>query len=701
MLQLKMSIKRLVLLGSVMSVTAMSAGCGSDPASAPPPVLEEGEIAVDDRCDIDDADQNCIEVADGVVTLDDLPGLEGIGFDVDRQAALLTFSPGSTRPAALQEGAVIYKRRGARKFVRRIVSVSETATGYEIVTERVPIRDAIKRMRLVGDFALDLDRGVAIPVETAALSRSAGIAQEWAGLKRSRSGSKVILETPRVNATLDYEWSYDVFVRVRALFGLGKNDESEVTLNGEFEAFLGASVSISDAFDRKAELILLNFPPVPIGLVTVDIDVFGGVNLAGSGSLEASVGYRGTVDIAAGFQTAPRGGIAATFFDEDPKLTREGPEITGEGLISGRVYLEPEIGIGWDPLVEGTVGAEIYAKVDLSGYTVSSEVLGDDVRAKREFCTDLSIGVAPELGISGLFNLLDEEWQLATFDVSLPGFPTCEIRTEVEFGAVSRCNIAADAEEMPAGICLQDADCVKETTHPCEVVTCNSNCVCETVDRAQEDCCIPDAWREAHPGPIFRPGFEYDCDDDDPRTIDSCIDTQCRHEWIPNSCLDVNDCIDFDDGGDSEAICIRERALDAEVSQAPTRERLPSQIIGEGEDAIGFCSYVIVYSLPEEPEEGPTAPVVVDECDIRTEDVDCDDGDDGTRDWCLKEPATPGGPVSPATPGECRNTPRRLQPGACIRDGQCDDGDVQTGDSCEEGRCVYTRVSEHTRPPGL
>lgn len=52
--------------------------CGSESSTSQPVVLEEGEIPVDDICDVDDTTQNCIEVADGVVTLDDLPGLHTV-----------------------------------------------------------------------------------------------------------------------------------------------------------------------------------------------------------------------------------------------------------------------------------------------------------------------------------------------------------------------------------------------------------------------------------------------------------------------------------------------------------------------------------------------------------------------------------------------------------------------------------------------
>ncbi|MGB0714419.1 MAG: hypothetical protein ACPGXK_00980 [Phycisphaerae bacterium] len=231
--------------------------------------------------------------------------------------------------------------------------------------------------------------------------------------------------------------------------------------------------------------------------------------------------------------------------------------------------------------------------------------------------------------------------------------------------------------------------------------TCNPNFGCEPEIFVCDDGidCTDDSCNEDFESCVHTPNNSL-CDDDDPCTLDQCDQSNgCFYE--EQDCSDFNECTD-DECVDGECMYVN--------NTAPCNDNDPctiDDICGNGscngapvvcpgnqtcDPADGVCKECIT---DQDCDDGN--PCTNDTCDnnacVSTNNMDaCDDGDNCTENDICAGGACAGtdvvcnaGEVCDPADGVCKE---------CLGDGDCNDDNLCTDDTCESGTCVFTNNTE-------
>jgi len=189
-----------------------------------------------------------------------------------------------------------------------------------------------------------------------------------------------------------------------------------------------------------------------------------------------------------------------------------------------------------------------------------------------------------------------------------------------------------------------------------------------------------------------------DCDDQDPCTLDSCVEGQCVHENTC-ACRNDDDCDDADactydtcEGGQCahQEICVCEQDSDCDDSNPCTNDSCLQ----------GHCTRDYNTAACDDG----IACTENDHCDTGScvgQAINCDDGNPCTADSCDNGECTHQEICScnqdsdcddddPCTDDACDNSECTHQSiCACVEDVDCDDDDPCTDDACDNGECTH------------
>ncbi|MEW6433179.1 MAG: hypothetical protein AB1730_16875 [Myxococcota bacterium] len=491
-------------------------GCGptNDPYAPDRNAWDDVPVAL--KCDPNNDQQNCIEPRENTVRIDDEDRLKvaSASWDAATSELTVTLKQGASLDPRIKVGTILYRSRKDRlPLLHRVETLEKNGQVVKAKLVRVSAKEAFARGRIraripitTGAMQQPLTSGVTTqPLEVALgpANCSGTVFDKQVNAPNAQGSVKLDLTKCKfqIMAWVDAILEWDGFLNV---------DRLELSVGGGVDAAMHAQLIVDLDAQFSESKRIWEGPEVPLSvggiLITINPSLFAGYNLSTSAQLTVTYGFDMTDTVNVGFGWSDR--LDWYSIDErDTKFTEFGPNVTYDGNVRARAWIEPRLDVKAFGFVGATVTLRTFAEARMTSTATSS-----GGTYSGELCTSLDLGVTPTVGavaeLAGI-QLFQESVDLATFTT-----PIVKNRCVPMNGP-----IPPNCDHLTSECCI-DGQC-PAPTEPGTTVKCGRgmptsggkyNFTCKTVYPPRY--CTSDA----------------QCEDPNFETVDICQDYSCAHE---------------------------------------------------------------------------------------------------------------------------------------------------------------------------
>ena len=468
------------------------------------------------KCDPADGNQNCLEPRANVVRIDDEDRLQVSASEWDAAASTLrlTLKPGVTPDARIKVGTIVYRSRKDRPpLLHRVEELSRSGRDVTVKLSRVQLKDAFARGRIRVRLPLTeraqttqpLEGQTRQPLEIAlGPSDCSGNVFDKMVVSPMAQGTVKLDLTKckfRLSAWVDAVLEWDE--------GFANLDKLELSVGGSIDSAMHARLQLALNANFGEQRRLWEGPEIPFSvggiIITINPSLYAGYSVSADANLTVTHGFDLTDSIEVGFGYSDRLGWYSVD-ERNTRFTEFGPNVTFDGRVNAKAWLEPRLDVKAFGLVGATITLQSFAEAKM---TSTATVSGANYSG--QLCTSLDLGVTPKVGaVVEAFgvSLFNETMDLATFKTTLVRDRCAPVTGPIP----SDCDVAS--------ACCIDGQC-PGPTEPGTSVRCKKGMAtsggkfryrCDTVYPPRY--CTTNAM----------------CVDESIQTTDACTDYSCTHE---------------------------------------------------------------------------------------------------------------------------------------------------------------------------
>lgn len=511
----------------LLLLCALGLSCG--PTTQPtndlvPQPNDWDDVPVASKCDPMNGTQNCLEPRANVVRIDDESRLnvESGAWDAASSTLTITLKPNASPDARIKAGTILYRSRKDRPpLLHKVEELSRSGRVVTMKLAKVNLKDAFPRGRV--RVRIPITDKASLPPQPLTgqpnrLQQPLEIAlgpDDCSGTVLDKNIIDSVPPLTQGRVKLDFtKCRFRLRAWVDAILewdeGFANLDKFELSVGGAVEASMHARLDVIATGEFGEKTRLWEGPEIPVSvggiLVTINPSLFAGWRVDGEATLVVTHGFDMTDSIEVGFGYSDR--LDWYSIDErNSRFTEFGPNVTFDGRVTARAYLEPRLDVKAFGIAGATVTLETFGEARMTSTATSSGGTWSG-----QLCTKLDVGVTPKIGavveVLGV-SLLNETMDLGT------------IRTTLVPNRCVAVNGPIPTNCDPASECCIDGQC-GAPTEPGTTVRCKKGMAttngrfryrCETV--YPENYCTRAA----------------DCADMAAVSVDECVDNQCRHTW--------------------------------------------------------------------------------------------------------------------------------------------------------------------------
>jgi len=410
------------LILAILVTIIFAGGCGDD----------DGGNNLNEHQNPPGWEVNDVVIADNVKVIDE-------SVDVTVESATLTIPASQAdKVKDVQVGAIVVSEKGSG-FLRRVISVSETANGIVFGTESASLAEVIQQGRISGPIPLDFSSNPS-QKDGFGLDLSGQVLYDENGLTITLTQATINFK-PDLNLAIEFDGSSLDYFKVDVVGNLSGSLVAQVVYDGD------ASFSQTIPLYESAPIITTVWAGyVPIVIVTT-LQVEAGF----VASLEGSLTFEGGVNFSSEVTTGVeyRDGQWIEIDDRDFQLTAIGPTLDVSVNTGLRVFLRPKIVTKLYSIAGPTIAIEPNTRlaVDLlpdPGWKLFAGVRGT---------IDLEIEAFDKVLADYSATLFDFEELLASGPLDL-----CEDEDEDGYGVGANC-LGEDCDDTDPGIWIGCVDC--------------------------------------------------------------------------------------------------------------------------------------------------------------------------------------------------------------------------------------------------